>query len=174
MPRASASPARSKRRALRLVSRFPARRHDHRSCVRNALSRAEELAHRRGVRLTSIRRRVLAMIWARHEPALAYDLLERLRKTHPRAAPPTVYRALDFLLREGFVHRIESLNAYVGCGNPGSPHPGQFLICTRCRRIAEMDDPGIDALLRRKAGHCKFHITALTVELKGLCPACGD
>ncbi|MFD0386698.1 transcriptional repressor [Tistrella bauzanensis] len=75
-----------------------------------------------------------------HEPVRAYDVLDRLKDERSGAAPPTVYRALDFLLEQGLVHRIESMNAFVGCGLAGRVHSGQFLICDSCGRVAELND----------------------------------
>jgi hypothetical protein len=88
---------------------FEPKSHDHAHCIEDAIDRAELVCGARGARLTDIRRHVLELIWKRHEPVGAYDLLDELRATHRRAAPPTVYRALDFLMENGLVHRIESL-----------------------------------------------------------------
>ncbi len=155
-----------------ILSKFRARDHDHADCLAAALANAARVCAARNAQLTPIRRRVLEMIWARHEPALAYDLLEQLRREKARAAPPTVYRALRFLTELGLVHRIESLNAYVGCGDPAFKHSGQFLICSDCGRVAELDDPEIAALVRRKASAAGFRAQRQTIELTGLCPHC--
>src|SRR5919204_1424092 len=100
------------------ASPFQAASHDHDSCIDRALDRAAQLCEERGARLTALRREVLALVWRGHEPVGAYAILEALRRSHPGAAPPTVYRALDFLIEHGLIHRIESLNAYVGCSRP--------------------------------------------------------
>ena len=155
-----------------VVSSFKPDVHDHRRCVANALRVAEALCAERGVRLTPARRRVLELVWQSHAPILAYDLLERLRAERPRAAPPTVYRALEFLRAHGFVHRIESLNAWYGCADPDRPHSGQFLICTQCRAVAELDDAGIGALIEKRARATGFEAVSQTVEVHGRCPAC--
>src|SRR5215470_19039883 len=97
---------------------FRTERHDHESCVEMALDRAATLCGERGARLTELRRNVLALVWEGHEPVGAYHILDALRRRHPGAAPPTVYRALEFLGEQGLIHRIESLNAYVGCDRP--------------------------------------------------------
>jgi Fur family zinc uptake transcriptional regulator len=125
---------------------FAGARHDHRSCVTQAMATAARLCTERGARLTPLRRRVLELIWrghapAKHAPVRAYDLLARLSDKGARAAPPTVYRALEFLLAHGLIHRIESLNAYVGCMHPEGAHGGQFLICEDCGAAAEVHDP---------------------------------
>ena len=107
-------------------------RHDHRHCLKDALDRAAALCRDRGVRLTPIRRRVLELVWSGHRPLGAYDILDALQAERRGAAPPTVYRALDFLREQGLVHRIESRNSFVGCPDPDTPHGGQFLICRTC------------------------------------------
>ena len=123
-------------------------------------------------RLTRARQRVLELVWSAHRPVLAYDLLEQLRAEQPRAAPPTVYRALEFLQAHGLVHRIESLNAYVGCADPSHPHCGQFLICTRCNEVAELNDEHIAAVIETRALALGFESAAQTVEIRGRCPRC--
>ena len=157
-----------------VVTPFKHEGHDHDHCVDDALARAERQCERRGVRLTPIRRRVLELIWRRHEPIKAYDLLDMLRAERRSAAPPTVYRALDFLLDEGLIHRIESLNAYVGCGDPDRPHVGQFLICQHCNAVAEMNDADVHQVLADKAGDLGFQVNTQTIEINGLCPTCRD
>ena len=157
-----------------ILAAFKSKTHNHQHCVDGALAAAESLCADRGLRLTALRRRVLELIWHRHQPARAYDLLDQLRGERRRAAPPTVYRALEFLLQHGFVHRIESLNAYVGCGEPGSAHAGQFLICQDCSAVAELDDPEIADIVADKARGLGFRVQRQTVEVMGVCPDCGD
>lgn len=159
-------------RPTRVLRAFKTRRHAHTRCVTDALAAAEAACLRRGRRLTALRRRVLELVWASHGPVKAYDVLERLREERARAAPPTVYRALDFLQAEGLVHRIESLNAYVGCGEPARAHRGQFLICRCCGTVAEMDDAEVSALLAGKARRLGFELHGETIELSGLCAHC--
>ena len=92
--------------------------------------------------------------------------------TRRRSAPPTVYRALEFLLAQGLIHRIESLNAYVGCVHPDGDHGGQFLICTGCGATAEVHDPRVDAAVARRAEELGFAVARKTIEVAGLCPPC--
>jgi len=150
---------------------FP-QRHDHGRCVTEALASAETQCAARGVRLTPLRRRVFALVWRSHRPIKAYDILAALREEHQGAAPPTVYRALEFLLNEGLIHRIESLNAYVGCAGPRGKHAGQFLICGECGTVVELNDPGIKALLEARVGQLGFRLRRQTIELDGTCPRC--
>jgi len=161
-PRASDSPA------------FIATDHDHAHCVSLALQTAEELCRERGQRLTALRRRVLELVWANHRPVGAYGLLEMMRDQSGQVAPATVYRALDFLQEQGLVHRLASLNAFIGCAFPGAPHTGQFLICTTCQGLAELDDGKITEALRESASASGFAISHTTVEVLGLCPHCRE
>jgi len=115
---------------------------------------------------------VLELVWNSHEPVKAYDILDKLRDERAGSAPPTVYRALDFLQAEGMVHKIKSLNAYVGCGQPDNKHTSQFLICHACGAVAEMDDTEIRQVLSDKAQALGFRIDNEMIEIKGLCAAC--
>ena len=128
-------------------------------------------AERQG-RLTPIRRRVLELVWGSHRPIGAYDILATLQQDGRSAAPPTVYRALDFLMAHGLVHKIESLNAFVGCADPSRQHSGQFFICETCRSAAEVTDADVAQALASCAQRLGFAVKSQTVEFRGLCPAC--
>lgn len=158
----------------RILRRFESPVHEHGRCVQQALAAAEAKCLAEGMRLTAIRRRVLELIWGSHEPVKAYDLLDRLRGEDRRAAPPTVYRALNFLLETGLVHKIESQNAYVGCGQPKQLHSSQFLICRGCGSVAELDDPQVSQLLAAKARRLGFKVDRECIEIAGLCSGCSD
>ena len=155
-------------------SPFRASGHDHETCIDRALDRAAELCEKRGARLTELRREVLALVWRGHEPVGAYAILDALRRTHPTAAPPTVYRTLDFLIGQGLIHRLASLNAYMGCARPEAPHVSQFLICAACGTAAELDEPAIAAAVLRRADELGFAVEQQTVEVRGLCPGCRE
>jgi Fur family transcriptional regulator, zinc uptake regulator len=157
----------------RVLRRFRNPQHEHERCIHHALAAAEAKCRAGGMRLTAIRRRVLELIWGSHEPVKAYDLLDRLRGEDRRAAPPTVYRALHFLLETGLVHKIESQNAYVGCGQPKQLHSGQFLICRDCGSVAELDDPQVSELLAATARQLGFKVDRECIEIAGLCSGCG-
>ncbi len=154
------------------ASPFPDRCHDHDACVAAALAAAERQCARRGARLTQARRRVLELVWRSHRPVGAYALLAALSEDGAKAAPPTVYRALDFLRAHGLVHRIERLDAFVGCPRPGEPHAGQFLLCAECGAVAELDEPAIDQAVARGAARHGFIVRRQTIEVEGVCPAC--
>jgi Fur family zinc uptake transcriptional regulator len=151
---------------------FPAPHHDHGACIAAALESAEAECRRRGARLTDIRRRVLELVWESHQPVGAYALLEILGREGWSAAPPTVYRALDFLQQNGLVHRISLLNAFVGCSHPGHSHAGAFLLCAECGMAAELEDEAIDRAVAETAGRLGFSVARRTIEVEGLCPSC--
>ena len=127
-----------------------------------------------GLRLTPIREQVLRLLITEGKPIKAYDLLDRLQEEHARAAPPTVYRALEFLLDNGFVHRLESLNAFVGCGHPEASHHSQFLICDRCDATVELEDHSVVEQLRTAAKAQGFHADSQTIEVHGVCGDCSE
>jgi len=145
-----------------------------------ALDRTAAACASRGAQLTELRRQVLRLILASPQPVGAYALLDRLRAERPGAAPPTVYRALDFLQEQGLVHRLERLNAFVGCAGPeahadgghGHDHPHQFLICASCGATAELCDHGVSAAVGAAARTIGFVPTRTTVEIEGHCAAC--
>jgi Fur family zinc uptake transcriptional regulator len=155
-----------------MPDRRPPDDHDHASCIEDALSEAEAICAERGARLTDLRRRVLELVWTSHEPVGAYGILSSLGGDGRRAAPPTVYRALEFLLEQGLIHRIESLNAFIGCPSPKAPHSGQFLLCTACGTATEITDGAIQAAVTEAAGRIGFRTGHVTLEIKGLCRHC--
>ena len=146
--------------------------HDHGHCVADALEQARTLCAARGARLTPVRQRVLEIVWQGHRPLGAYAILEVLSAEGHSPSPPTVYRALEFLLTHGLVHRLSSLNAFIGCSRPGHPGAGQFLLCTACGTAAELNDPEIDRAIARSATAQGFDPELHTVEISGVCPNC--
>ena len=153
---------------------FRERTHNHDTCVVDAIAQADRICRERGLRFTPLRRQVLKIVWDRHAPTGAYDILDALRVGKRGAAPPTVYRALEFLREHGFVHKIESLNSFVGCNQPSGKHMGQFLICSKCSQVGELDDPEIEIIIQKKAAVAGFSVTRPTIEILGLCPDCAE
>lgn len=158
--------------APRVISDFSSKKHDHRSCIRSAIRSAESVCADRGIRLTNQRRRILELVWSRHGPIRAYDILRLMNEREGKATPNTVYRGLDFLLSAGLIHRLDSVNAFMGCANPATKHTGQFLICRECESAAEIYDAGIDRTLGKDAERLGFATEQQTVEVHGLCPVC--
>jgi Fur family zinc uptake transcriptional regulator len=150
--------------------------HSHPGLKGHALSRALGEAERRCVatqeRLTSPRRRVLELLLEAHAPLKAYDLIAAFGEDGEPAKPPTVYRALEFLERLGFAHRIESLNAYVPCRIDGQSHRAAFLICDCCGAAQEFE-PDFSAQLEA-ANAAGYALQSITLEARGRCPACQD
>jgi Fur family zinc uptake transcriptional regulator len=141
--------------------------------VHSALAEADALCAKQGLRLTTLRRRVLELVWQSHKPLGAYDILAVLSdEDGRRAAPPTVYRALDFLLENGLVHRIASLNAFTGCNHPTHAHQGQFLICRLCHAAIELQHPAISNAVVDAAAGVGFAVEGQTVEIVGVCAGC--
>ncbi len=141
------------------------------------VSAVERACGERGLRLTPIRARVLQLVADAGKPIKAYDLLERIRLEKDgapgAAAPPTVYRALDFLLANGFIHKLESINAFVACHHPSSAqHSVPFLICEGCNAATELEDASIVSALDTAARKLGFAPQAQTLEVHGLCARC--
>ncbi|MFC3676713.1 Fur family transcriptional regulator [Ferrovibrio xuzhouensis] len=146
--------------------------HDHDSCMTDALHRAEAHCAVTGAKLTPIRRRVLELIWQSHRPAGAYDLLAQMGGEGQKVAPPTVYRALDFLVEQGLVHRVESLNAFIGCSEPGHAVQQDIFICKTCGTAIEINDPELSARIQADAKALDFQVERQTIEVVGLCRDC--
>lgn len=148
------------------------REHDHRRCQRERLSAAADLCESRQLRLTKRRRQVLEIMLSSHQPMGVYDILAELNRSagDERLAPPVVYRALDYLLAAGLIHRIESRNAFISCARPGHRTGAQFLICRDCERVAEVESSG--DLLLADAGRLGFTIDHSVVEITGVCAEC--
>ncbi|MFQ5549235.1 MAG: Fur family transcriptional regulator [Woeseia sp.] len=155
-----------------LSNRFPPEHHDHDDCVATAIKMADGICRNRGLRFTRLRRRVLELVWNSHKPVGAYEILNSLETDGRRAAPPTVYRALEFLIEADLVHRLDSINAYIGCPDPGSSHTGQFLICRECRSVAELDDADINRIVEQKVSDLGFSAIHQMFEIQGLCQDC--
>ena len=151
------------------------RAHDHGACIREALAAAEGAASRAGVNFTPVRRRALEVLLESHTALGAYDLLKRLEADGFGGQPPVAYRALDFLVAQGFAHRIERLNAFVACVRPGEGHEPAFMICRKCRAVAETAGRVAEGgALAEDAEALGFEIERTVVEAEGLCPKCRE
>lgn len=152
----------------------PYKAHDHAACVADALERARELCRARGERLTALREKVLILVLQSHRPLGAYDLLDSLNQEGRKAAPPTIYRTLDFLQQAGLVHRIASLNAFIACIHPGKAHSGCFLICKHCRNVLELETRQVNQAIQEVSVAQGFTVAEATIEVAGFCPTCKD
>jgi len=156
-------------------SRLAYHSHDHKRCINAALQRAKVLCDDNHARFTPIREAVLKTIWASHQPLGAYDIVDKMSlNTHTgkRIKAPTVYRAIEFLLEQGLVHRIASLNAYIGCPFPGNNHNDYFLICRICGSTAECSTESLKTIITQIAERTGFKVESQVVEISGLCPEC--
>ncbi len=148
--------------------------HDHETCVETAQATAEARCREEGLRLTPVRRKVLEMLLQEHRALGAYAILDRLRDEGFGSQPPVAYRALDFLVQNGFVHKIERLNAFVACSHPGAEHSPAFMICRKCDAVAEAQSAPAKGVLGAAARAAGFEIERTVVEAEGLCPDCTE
>jgi Fur family transcriptional regulator, zinc uptake regulator len=146
--------------------------HDHAHCEKHAISAAHRVCAARQLTLTPVRTRVFQIVWRSHEPVGAYEILAALSKDRERPGPPTVYRALEFLVQAGLVHRLDALNAFVGCQYPEAEHEPHFLICQQCKHVAEMAGSRLTHTLRRQAHALGFPLGHCSIEIKTLCARC--
>ncbi len=137
------------------------------------LEQAKHVCQTRGARFTTAREQVFKIL-AQHDGAIgAYDLLDQLKKVDASAKPATIYRALDFLGKQGFVHKIESINSFVMCHHFSEcSHPVQLLICDNCGYVEEIQSNDLDSSLRTMADTHGFSISHQIVEAHGTCKKC--
>lgn len=148
--------------------------HDHQRCVDQALTTAEQLCTQRGVQLTAIRHQVLELIWESHKAVKAYELLDRFKPLKNAAKPATIYRALDFLIAQGLVHRVESLNAFVGCRCSGHRHEQLLLICKHCQEVEERTPTKVLNALSNELVQAGFTAHSKAIEIQGICRRCSN
>ncbi len=140
--------------------------------IQRRLGVAEDLCRRRGTRLTPIRRLVLETLLRRSTSLKAYELLDAIRDAQPGAAPPTVYRALDFLTEQGLIHRLDAINAWTACSDAGGEPHDLLVVCTRCGAVAELSDPGLSAQLAACVARSGYALAGHETELRALCADC--
>ncbi len=133
----------------------------------------EGICSARGVRLTPQRKRVFELICSNSRASSAYELLEQLKESEPQAKPPTVYRALEFLMEQGFIHRVESTNSFISCSScNANQHFFQLLICDKCGDVVELQDDTLISLLANNAEKYGFKLTNQVIETHGTCKTC--
>src|SRR6202790_1433462 len=152
---------------------FPAPDHDHGRCTADALDHAERVCKLRAQKFTPIRRQVLQALLSSHRPLGAYEVIDELAKSMPRPAPITVYRALDFLMDNGLVHRIESRNAFLACAHDHDRAAMvAFLICDGCASVGEIPAAPVAQSLNAAARATGFAPKLSVVEITGTCSHC--
>lgn len=150
------------------MSDCPTDAHD----IEAQLALADTLCIQRGKRLTPIRRKVLELLLRHGRSIKAYELLDAMKAEHPGAAPPTVYRALDFLVEEGLIHRLDAVNAWSACHDAaGAPHD-LLVVCTHCGAVAEISDPAMSRQLAERVARTGFILATHETEIRALCPDC--
>jgi Fur family zinc uptake transcriptional regulator len=156
-------------------SRLAYKDHDHDQCIVAALKKAEAVCEKKNVRLTAIREHVFKEVWSSHQPVGAYDIVDNLAlnvKTGKRIKAPSVYRALEFLVKLRLIHRISTLNAYIGRSFPEKIYNNFFLICRDCHVTAECSTDQINNVIEHTAQRTGFLVEQQIVEIIGLCPEC--
>lgn len=146
--------------------------HDHDCCISHALESAQNVCCEKNIRLTPIRQRIFELIWSNHKAVGAYDLLASLQQEDPKAKPVTIYRALDFLLSAGLIHKVASLNAFVGCSHPETAHNSVLLICDNCHDAKEVEAQEVYEAIYEIGRNNAFQPQQLTLELHGFCDDC--
>ncbi|MDR2055313.1 MAG: transcriptional repressor [Desulfovibrio sp.] len=133
---------------------------------------AENLRRRQGVRLTSLRRSILEILVAADFPVKAYDIIEYMRDKGKRVTPASIYRTLDFLLQNGLVHRVNSLNAYIPCTGKHSNHILLMFICSECQKTTEIDDQTLYDSMQSRLEELGMSLQGGCIEIQGTCKEC--
>lgn len=136
------------------------------------MAAAEARCASEGLQFTPVRRKALEILLQEHRALGAYEVLDRLREAGFGSQPPVAYRALDFLVSNGFAHKIERLNAFIACAHPGTSHSPAFMICRMCDSVAEAQAVPARGALGEAARDAGFQIERAVVEAEGICPAC--
>lgn len=137
-----------------------------------ALDRAEAACRARGASLTAIRREVLDLLYGSPTGVKAYDLLARIKEARPGASPPTVYRALDFLIEQGLAHKIGRMNLFVACRHTSHQIPSLFLVCPKCSGVTELQEQSVMSALSNSLAAAGHRLESPEVEISALCPKC--
>ncbi len=148
----------------------------HQNCnhndVNESLQKAEEICQEKGLRFTEIRKKIFRLILENKAPIKAYEILDVLKKKDKSVKPPTVYRALDFLLESGIAHRLASLNSYVGCSHPQKHKQCYFLICSNCHKAVECCNSKLLKAIDATTQEVNFVVETVSLEVVGKCQEC--
>ncbi|MDP3560710.1 MAG: Fur family transcriptional regulator [Legionellaceae bacterium] len=125
------------------------------------------------LKLTALRKSVLYILWLAKKPIKAYEILNELLTMKPNATPPTVYRALDFFVAQGVLHKIESIQSYTLCCEPAKQLPSEILmVCNSCHQVIELYDMLACTVLTKISTEQSFRLNHDVIELKGTCYSC--
>lgn len=144
------------------------------------LAKAKKMCEQNKVRFTALRQNIYTLILQAGKPIGAYDLIHALQvernqdTTHTlvNIAPPTVYRSLEFLLEQGLIHKLGSINAYVPCCHPRQTHIAAFLICDNCHSVQEFSNLPVNEIVSYSESDAQFQVNKSMIELSGLCRDC--
>lgn len=141
--------------------------------VAQQMERFEAICHQRKQRVTPLRRNVLSAILKSPDRLKAYDIIGQLSSSVKKVKPPVVYRTLDFLIEQGFIHRIESDNSYCACSHPEQKrHHCMLAVCESCGNVAEFCDSSLSRIIQLNVHNVGYEMISGTLEVKGTCPTC--
>lgn len=127
------------------------------------------------LKITELRKDILNIFLAAHKPLTAYEVLSKLKKTRPKAEPPTVYRVIEYLMQKKLVHRIETGNKYVCCGqleNFQGEHHGFIFLCAKCSNATEFTDEDFSHFIQHFSKKNSLMVDNTLIEIKGICAGC--
>tara|TARA_B100001540_G_scaffold89936_1_gene81450 strand:- start:292 stop:726 length:435 start_codon:yes stop_codon:yes gene_type:complete len=140
--------------------------------VEKNIQEAEEYCKENGLNFTPVRRKVLEILLHKNTAIGAYEILDLLREAGFKNQPPVAYRALDFLVQNGFAHKIEQLNSFIGCTHPGKDHSPAFMICRKCDSVSEEEALTRNFSVSQIASKAGFTVEKAVIEARGLCHSC--
>ena len=135
---------------------------------------AEQYCKENDLKFTPVRRKVLELLLHKNTAIGAYEILDLLREAGFKNQPPVAYRALDFLVKNGFAHKIEQLNSFIGCVHPGKDHSPAFMICRNCDFVAEEEAISPNSSVSKIASKSGFKVEKAIIEAQGLCHSCAS
>ena len=142
--------------------------------MENSIQEAEQYCQENGLNFTPVRRKVLEILLQKNTAIGAYEILDLLREAGFKNQPPVAYRALDFLVQNGFAHKIEQLNSFIGCTHPGKDHSPAFMICRKCDSVSEEEALTRNFSVSQIASKAGFTVEKAVIEARGLCHSCAE
>ena len=142
--------------------------------MENSIQQAEQYCQENGLNFTPVRRKVLEILLQKNTAVGAYEILDLLREAGFKNQPPVAYRALEFLVQNGFAHKIEQLNSFIGCMHPGKNHSPAFMICRNCDSVSEEEALTRNFSVSQIASKAGFTVEKAVIEARGLCHSCAD
>ena len=142
--------------------------------MENSIQEAEQYCQENGLNFTPVRRKVLEILLQKNTAIGAYEILDLLREAGFKNQPPVAYRALEFLVQNGFAHKIEQLNSFIGCMHPGKDHSPAFMICRNCDSVSEEEALTRNFSVSQIASKAGFTVEKAVIEARGLCHSCAS